>query len=140
MQVFSKLPRFLKKWYSTFMADITICPKRFSLKTENSQNDLLENDVEMQELKRLLHRSRLHLHNDNSLDRNIKKYNLSENYSNDSRSHSMIDELICDNIALRSKIKKVRIVEENLDRKYNQIDSCITAMESNGYRTKKDKA
>ena len=131
LQAFSALLTVFKVSYTTFMSDITICPKRFSLEHKKSQNQLKSNnELEMEEQKTLLHRSRLHLHNDTCLDQTTNNDNYPQNPSNDNPSYALIQDLIYDNIDMRNKIKKVRLQEENLDRKYKEINKCITAMET----------
>ena len=128
LHAFLILPKILKKVYQIFVH--AICPKRFPLNTKNRQNGaaIIENIPDRD----------LQIHYDNSdtsrfslqaLDKHTNNKRVeNHNALEDSFSSELINDLICDNMTLKSELEKVILETENLNRKYEEIDTRIKSM------------
>ena len=128
LHAFLILPKLLKKVYQIFVH--AICPKRFPLSSKNRQNGaaIVENipDQELQIQYESSDTSRFHLQalDVHSNSKRVKNHNALE----DSVSNDLINDLICDNMTLKSELEKVIIETENLNKKYEEIDTRIKSM------------
>ena len=129
LHAFLILPKILKKVYQLLVH--AICPKRFPLATKNRQNgaaiiEIIPNrsDHQIQYENSDTPRFRLQALDKHS---NCKRVNNHEALE-DSSSSEVINDLICDNITLKSELEKIILETENLNRKYEEIDTRIKAM------------
>ena len=108
-----------------------ICPKHFPLATKNRQNgaaiiETIPNrgghpiQYECSDTPRFLlqaldkHSNCIRVNNHETLE--------------DSFSSEIINDLICDNMTLKSELEKIILETENLNRKYEEIDTRIKSM------------
>ena len=107
----------------------TVCPKRFPLDSKYRQNGAatveIVQDREVQQSEPS-NTSRLNLQVLDS-HRNIKHYKNNASVE-DVVSSELINDLICDNITLKNELEKVIVETETLNRKYEEIDTRIKAM------------
>ena len=107
-----------------------ICPKRFPLNSKNRQNgaaiveNISDRELQIQYENSDTSRFRLQALEGNTNSKRVKNHNALE----DSVSNELINDLICDNMTLKSELEKVIIETENLNRKYEEIDTRIKSM------------
>ena len=107
-----------------------ICPKRFPLNSKNRQNgaaiveNISDRELQIQYENSDTSRFRLQALEGNTNSKRVKNQNALE----DSVSNELINDLICDNMTLKSELEKVIIETENLNRKYEEIDTRIKSM------------
>ena len=128
LHAFLILPKLLKKVYQIVVH--AICPKRFPLNSKNRQNgaaiveNISDRELQIQYENSDTSRFRLQALEGNTNSKRVKNQNALE----DSVSNELINDLICDNMTLKSELEKVIIETENLNRKYEEIDTRIKSM------------
>ena len=128
LHAFLILPKILKKVYQIFVH--AICPKRFPLNTKNRQNGaaIIENipdrDLQIHYENSDTSRFSLQAIDKHTNNKRVENHNALE----DSFSSELINDLICDNMTLKSELEKVILETENLNRKYEEIDTRIKSM------------
>ena len=108
-----------------------ICPKRFPLTTKTRQNGtaIIESIPDRGDLQIQYENSDTPRFRLQSLDKHTNSKRLKDHEAlEDSFPSELINDLICDNMTLKSELEKIIIETEHLNRKYDEIDARIKSM------------